>query len=233
MNRIRVLVVDDHAIVRTGIQILVSTEPIIEVVGEAKNGREAIKLAQILQPDIILMDLVMPEENGIEAITQIKRDYPCINILVLTTFEDEVRINGALEAGADGYLLKDADGEALLQAIQATQRGDMPLHPRVARYLFKFKSAREDIYISRVDYLTEREREVLRLIAKGLGNKDVAQTLNLSTGTVKIHVSNILSKLNVTSRIGAAMLAAQAGLVPLEEEKQQVDRPNGVSQMAE
>jgi DNA-binding NarL/FixJ family response regulator len=233
MSCIRVLVVDDHMVVRTGIQMLFNTEPAIQVVGEAKNGREAIYLAQILQPDIILMDLVMPEKNGIEAITQIKRDSPGIKILVLTTFEDGARITAALEAGADGYQLKDADGEALLHAIQATQIGDMPLHPRITRNLFKFKATREDIYISRVNYLTEREREVLKLITQGLGNKDVAQILNLTKGTVKIHVSNILSKLNVSSRIEAALLAVQAGLVSLEEEKQEAHKPNSVSHLAE
>lgn len=232
MERIRVLIVDDHMVVRTGIQILVRTEPAIHIIGEARNGREAIYLTQILQPDIILMDLVMPEENGIEAIAQIKRDFPCIKILVLTTFEDEVLINAALEAGADGYQLKDANGEALLHAIRATQIGDMPLHPRVARYLFKLKAARDNISINRMNDLTEREREVLQLIAQGLGNKEVAQILNLTKGTVKIHVSNILNKLNVSSRTEASILAVQAGLVPLEEQKSQDDRPNSLRHLA-
>ncbi|MCL4295428.1 MAG: response regulator transcription factor [Anaerolineae bacterium] len=232
MERIRVLVVDDHTVVRTGIQMLVSTEPAIQIVGEAKNGREAIYLAQVLQPDIIVMDLVMPEKNGIEAIAQIKRDYPGIKILVLTTFEDEIQINAALEAGADGYQLKDANGEALLHAIRATQMGDMPLHPRVARYLFKFKAPRESISLSRVNGLTEREREVLQLIARGLGNKEIAQILNLTTGTVKIHVSNILSKLKVSTRTEASVLAAQAGLVTLETQKPHGSKPDGLRYVA-
>lgn len=232
MERIRVLVVDDHTVVRTGIQILVSTEPAIEIVGEAKNGREAIHLAQVLQPDIIVMDLLMPEKNGIEAITQIKRDCPRVKILVLTTFEDEGQINAALEAGADGYQLKDANGEALLHAIRATQMGDMPLHPRVARYLFKFKAARENISLSRINGLTEREREVLQLIARGLGNKEIAQILNLTTGTVKIHVSNILGKLKVSSRTEASVLAVQAGLVALEKQKSLGDKPNSLRYLA-
>jgi DNA-binding NarL/FixJ family response regulator len=189
-------------------------------------------LAQILQPDIIIMDLVMPEKNGIEAIAQIKRDCPGSKILVLTTFEDEVQINAALEAGADGYQLKDANGEALLHAIRAIQMGDMPLHPRVARYLFKVKAARENISMNRINDLTEREREVLRLIAKGLSNKEVAQILNLTKGTVKIHVSNILSKLNVSSRTEASILAVQAGLVTLEAQKPYGHKRNGVSHSA-
>jgi DNA-binding NarL/FixJ family response regulator len=211
MNRIRVLVVDDHTVVRTGIQLLISTEPIIQVIGEAKDGGEAVRQTQILQPDIILMDLVMPQGGGIEAIAQIKRRYPKIKIIVLTTYEDKFRINAALEAGADGYLLKDADGVALLQAIQAAQQGGLPLHPRVAYQVIKGKTKHD--YMSRANYLTAREKEVLQLVARGLDNKDVAQTLNLSESTVKTHVSKILSKLNVSGRIEAAIIAVQIGLV--------------------
>jgi DNA-binding NarL/FixJ family response regulator len=216
MSQIRVLIADDHTVVRKGIKILMGVEPAIEVVGEAKNGCEAVFLAQILRPDVILMDLVMPQEDGIEAIAQIKRDYPYIKIIVLTTFEDEFRVQAAFEAGADGYLLKDADGEALLQAVQSAQQGGMPLHPNIARHLFRGKTG--PIHINKAVCLTDREQEVLQLVTKGLGNKDVAQTLHLSIGTVKIHVSNILNKLNVASRIEAAMWAVQMGLISVEEE---------------
>lgn len=215
MKRTRLLVVDDHAVVRKGIQMMVSTEPGIEIVAEASNGQEAIRQACHLQPDVVLMDLVMAHGDGLEAIMKIKRCYPQIKIIVLTTFEDQTRVTAAIEAGADGYLLKDADGDALLRAIQETQHGGMPLHPRVAHQLIKGKSKYPEL--DGTTSLTEREKDVLRLMVKGLSNKGVAQSLHLSEGTVKIHVSNILGKLEVTSRTEAAMVAVQTGLITLEE----------------
>lgn len=211
MQKIRVLIVDDHAVVRKGIQMIVSTESIIQIVGEAENGQDAVRKVKILQPNIVLMDLVMPRQGGLEAIAEIKCNYPQVKIIVLTTFEDEDKIKTAIQAGVDGYLLKDADGEALLNAILAAGQGDMPLHPRVARYLFK-GATRFGNTNGSTD-LTSREKEVLELVAKGLSNKDVAQTLDLSEGTVKVHVSNILSKLHVSSRTEAAVWAAQMGLI--------------------
>ena len=216
MEPIRLLIVDDHMVVRKGIQMLVNTEAGIQLVGEAKDGQEAVHLIESLQPNIILMDLVMPQVSGIEAIAKIKTDYPHIKIIVLTTFEDDEKINAAIDGGADGYLLKDADGEFLLQAIQAVHKGEMPLHPRVARYLFTGKSREADT--PRNIHLTAREEEVLQLVAQGMSNKEVADKLSLSSGTVKIHVSNILGKLNVSSRTEAAVLATQLGLVSIEEE---------------
>ena len=216
MNQIRVLIADDHAVVRKGIQMIIGTEPAIQLVGEAKNSSEAVYQAQRLQPDVILLDLVMPDEDGLEALIEIKRSHPNIKIIVLTTFEEDHRIQAALEAGADGYLLKDADGEALLRAIEAVQQGEMPLHPRVARHVFGGRTDYLDT--PQIDHLTEREKEVLQLLAKGLSNRDVAQRLSLSEGTVKIHVSNILGKLQVSSRTEAAMLAIQQGLVPISGE---------------
>jgi DNA-binding NarL/FixJ family response regulator len=216
MKPIRVLIVDDHAVVRKGIQLLVSTESAIQIVGEAKDGRDACHQAKLLQPDLILMDLVMPHEDGIEAIAEIKRDTPNLKIIVLTTFGDDARINAALQAGADGYLLKDADGEALLQAIQAAQRGDMPLHPHVARHLFR--GAGRQTGSNDMDHLTEREKEILQLVSKGLSNRDIAKNLTLSEGTVKVHVSNILNKLGVSSRTEAAIWAIQMGLVSVDQE---------------
>jgi DNA-binding NarL/FixJ family response regulator len=226
MEKIRVFVVDDHIVVRKGIRMIVDTEPSIQIVGEAENGQSAIRQVKSLQPDVVLMDLVMPGDGGIEAIAEIKRDHPHIKIIALTTFEDADRINAAMEAGADGYLLKDADGEALLQAIQAAQRGDMPLHPRIARYLFTGATKDIDTEDS-VECLTEREKEVLKLVAKGWSNKDVAQVLNLSEGTVKVHVSNILGKLNLSSRTEAAVWAVRIGLIVPEEENN-----NSISHLA-
>lgn len=211
MKQIRVLIADDHEVVRQGIRMIVSTEPAIQVVGEAKDGLEAVSQVKSLQPDLVLMDLVMPHEDGIEAIVEVKCYNPNIKIIVLTTFEEDDRISAALEAGADGYLLKDADGEVLLQAIKAVQHGDMPLHPRVARHLFK--GIMGQVEADRLERLTEREKEVLTLVAKGWSNRAVAEALDLSQGTVKIHVSNILSKLNVSTRTEAAVWAAQVGLV--------------------
>jgi DNA-binding NarL/FixJ family response regulator len=208
---IRVLIADDHAVVRKGIQMIVNTEPAIEMIGEAEDGQSAFRQVESLQPDVVLMDLVMPGEDGIKVITQIKHMWPDIKVIVLTTFGDEGRINAALEAGADGYLLKDADGEALLRAIKTVQQGDMPLHPRVARHFVN--AATQQVDTNGFDCLTEREKEVLRLVAKGLSNKAISQALDLKEGTVKIYVSNILAKLNVATRTEAAVWAIQMGLV--------------------
>ena len=230
MKQIHVLIVDDHAVVRIGIQMMISTEPTIKVIGEAKDGLDAIRQVKHLQPDIVLMDLVMPQGDGTEAIVEIKRDCPNVKIIVLTTFDDDSKIKAAMEAGADGYLLKDADGEALLQAIQATQHGEMPLHPRVARHLIR--GVTNSIDVNGVGHLTEREKEILRLVAKGLSNKIVAQGLNLSEGTVKIHVSNILAKLRVSNRIEAALWAMQKGLVTSDGGGKRIDPPVGIGHLS-
>lgn len=215
-RQIRVLVVDDHVVVRKGIQMIVGTEPTIEIIGEATDGQEAVRLVKSLQPDVVLMDLILSQEDGIEAIGEIKHDCPTIKIVVLTTFEDNIRIHAAMEAGADGYLLKDSDGEALLQAIQGVHQGQMPLHPRVARHLFRGRLTQVDK--NRLDCLTEREKEVLQLVATGSSNKMVAQALNLSIGTVKVHLRNILRKLSVYSRTEAAVWASQVGLISSPDE---------------
>jgi len=220
MKQIRVLIADDHAVVRKGIQMITNTEPSILVIGEARDGADAVQQTRHLDPDVVLMDLVMPHKNGIDAIAEIKQSCPNTKIIVLTTFEDDERIEAAIGSGADGYLLKDADGEFLLQAIQSVYKGDMPLHPRIARHLFKNDSAQNNTKneaANKLDPLTEREREVLQLVAKGLSNKEIAQKLHLTTGTVKVHVSHILGKLNVSRRTEAAVLAVQMGLIPPEE----------------
>lgn len=206
MNQVRVLIVDDHAVVREGMRMILATEHTFQIVGEAKDGLEAVDQAEKLQPDIILMDLVMPI-GGLEAIAKIKRRCPNIKIIVLTTFEDEARVNAAMVAGADGYLLKEADGEAVLNAIQAVQSGETPLHPRVFQHIIKGLS--KQIGPSGLNRLTDREKEVLQWIAKGLSNRIIAEALHLSEGTVKIHVKNIFNKLNVSNRTEAAILAAQ------------------------
>ncbi|MCB0155866.1 MAG: response regulator transcription factor [Anaerolineae bacterium] len=195
--------------------MFLKTEPAIEIIGEAEDGHDAVRQAKCLQPDVILMDLVMANGGGIEAITELKEALPHIKIIVLTTFSDEGNFNAAIKAGADGYLLKDADGEALLDAIEAAKRGDMPLHPGVTRHLMRgVTNAHKD---SHSGQLTGREQEVLSLVAKGMSNHAIALTLHLSKGTVKVHVSNILSKLQATSRTEAAMVAIQLGLISPSE----------------
>jgi DNA-binding NarL/FixJ family response regulator len=212
MKPTRLLIVDDHAVVRKGIQMIVSTEPSIEVVAETGTGQEAIRLAKSLHPDVILMDLMLPECDGIQATAEIKRTTPDIKIIILTTFGDEARVNAAMEAGADGYLLKDADdGEMLLSAIQSVQQDHLPIHPQVTRHLLRTTAASP--YLNRIKHLTEREKEVLQLMATGLSNKDMAQVLNLTKGTVKIHVSHILSKLQASSRTEAVIHALEKGLI--------------------
>ena len=215
MKRTRVLIVDDHAVVRKGIQMIANTEPTIEVVGEAEDGYEAIRQVESHRPDIVLMDLVMPQPDGIKATLKIKHDFPDIKVIVLTTFEDDVKIKAAMEAGADGYLLKDANGETLLRAIREVQRGEMPLHPHIARRLVKY--AADGVHPNGTGCLTNREKDVLQFVARGLSNRAVAHALHISEGTVKIHVSNILGKLNVSSRTEAAVLATQIGLVSTGE----------------
>jgi len=217
MEQIGLLIVDDHVVVRKGIEMIVNTIPSIQIVGEAEDGLSAVRQAASLQPDVILMDLVMPDGDGIDAIAEIKRDYPHIKIIVLTTYEDKLRINAAIDAGADGYLLKNADGKELLQAIQQVQQGAMPLNPRVARQLLKNDTAGR--HVNGDIYLTPRELDVLQLVAQGLNNKEIGQTLHLSESTVKVYVSKILRKLNVVSRTEAAVKAMQLDLVPAADKQ--------------
>jgi len=216
MNATRVLIVDDHAVVRRGIQMFLATDPAIQLVGEAADCQDAIQEAKRLQPDVILMDLVMPRGDGIEAIREIMRANPNVKIIVLTTFGDEPRVRAAMEAGASGYLLKDADGDALLNAVHAAQKGAMPIHPQVTQHLVRSFTECEDTI--GVKSLTEREKEILRLLSKGSSNKAIAQALDLSPGTVKVHVSSILGKLSVSNRTEASIRALQMGLIPPVED---------------
>jgi len=212
MKNVRVLIVDDHLVVRKGVQMLLETEPGIKIVGEAKDANSAVQLNQQLQPDIILMDLMLPGKNGLEVITEIKYENPEVKVIVLTSFEDEDKIQAAMSTSVDGYLLKNADGEELLQAIRAVQAGEMPLHPRVARYLF---TTRQSANSPNGLHLTEREIEIVQLIAQGLSNKEVAHRLNLTEGTVKSYVSQMLTKLKVSTRTEAALWAAKKGLIEI------------------
>ena len=205
---VRVLIVDDHSIVREGLRTLLSEEAEIEVVGEAANGAEAVKLVATRHPHVILMDLVMPEVDGIEAIRRIRaRKYAC-EILVLTSFGDDQHVRDAIQAGATGYLLKDVLKADLLRAIQAAARGEPTLHPEAQRVLIRQTTAP-----SPFKDLTERELDVLRLIAQGRSNREIALTLHLTEGTVKGYVSTVLDKLQVDDRTQAALFAVKHKLV--------------------
>jgi len=214
---IRVYITDDHPIVRRGIKQLLETEAGLEVVGEATNGREAVADMDKLKPDIVLMDLVMPVMDGIEAIRQIKAGHPSIQILVLTSFATDDKVFPAIKAGALGYLIKDTGPEELVRAIQQVHQGQPTLHPSIAQKLLKEISHASEGPPS-PDPLTEREVDVLKLIARGLSNQEIAETLVVSIATVYTHVSKILDKLHLASRTQAALYALREGLASLYEE---------------
>jgi len=215
-DTVKVLIVDDHEIVRKGIRTLLDTEPGIEVLSEASNGREAVQKALNLKPDVILMDLVMPELGGVEAIRQIMEKEPGARILVLTSFSTDDKLFPSLEAGALGYMLKDASPTDLITAIQLVAEGQSTLTPSVARRLLREFSP-EDSSWPPVEHLTERETEVLKLLAIGLSNEDLAGRLFISEATARTHVSNILAKLNLSNRTQAALYALRYGLASLED----------------
>ncbi len=213
---IRVLICDDHAIVRKGIRALLGVKPGIQVIGEAGNGSEAVALAGSLHPDVVLMDLMMPEMDGIEATRQITARDPKAHILVLTSFVGDDKVFPAIKAGALGYLLKDSGPDDLLRAIQQVARGEPSLEPTIARkvLLELHRPAKEPLT---VDPLTEREEEVLRLIAQGRSNREIADRLVITERTVCTHVSNILDKLHLASRTQAALFALKEGLASLDD----------------
>jgi NarL family two-component system response regulator LiaR len=213
---IRLLIVDDHAIIRAGLQALLQVVPDMEVVGEAINGREAVDLAEKLAPDVILMDLVMPEMDGIQAIRKILSNQPQARILVLTTFSGEDKVFPAIKAGAMGYQLKDSSPQELVEAIREVNRGQASLHPLIARKVLDEVLNPPDLSPTRAP-LTQRELEVLRLIAEGLENREIAERLVLSDATVRTHVSNILGKLHLASRTQAALYALREGLASLDD----------------
>jgi two-component system, NarL family, response regulator LiaR len=211
---IRVLLADDHAIVRKGLRALLVTEPGLEVVAEAANGQQAIAEARRLCPDVVLMDLVMPGIDGLEATRCIAAEQPSVRILVLTSFAADDKVFPALRAGALGYLLKDSGPEELVQAIRQVHRGESSLHPSIARRLLQELAGpahREPM----VEALTEREVDVLRLVAQGQSNREIATGLCIGEATVRTHVSSILSKLNLGSRTQAALYALREGLACL------------------
>ena len=227
-DAIRVLIVDDHAVVRQGLRTFLalqdgatSGDPSalpIQVVGEAANGVEAVDLADRLQPDVVLLDLVMPEMDGIEATSRIIEDSPLSRVIILTSFGEEDKVFPAIRAGAQGYLLKDIAPDDLVQAVRAVYLDQVQLHPEVARKLMSAVAAKEEpataSQAALPEDLTERELEVLRLIAEGLNNREIADKLVISAKTVKTHVSNILGKLHLEDRTQAAIYALRHGLAP-------------------
>ena len=223
-SAIRVFVADDQAIVRKGIQALLATEADIEVVGEAENGQQAAVRVRELRPDVILMDLEMPEVDGIEAIRRIIADWPEARILVLTSFATDDKVFPAIKSGAMGYLLKDSEPEELVQAIRQVYRGESSLHPKIARKLLQEmaggppSSRQRDRPAERVvEPLTARELEVLKLVSSGKSNLEIAAQLTISGATVRTHVSNILAKLHLASRTQATLYALREGLASLDD----------------
>lgn len=212
---IRILIADDHAVVREGLRALIASEPGMDVVGEAADGVEAVMGARTLQPDVILLDLLMPRKNGIEAIGEIKQENPEARILVLTSFAEDDKVFPAIKAGALGYLLKDSSPEELLQAIRDTYQGESSLHPAIARKLIRELNRPSDLPPAE-EPLTEREVEVLKLVAQGLSNQEIAKKLVIGERTVRTHVSHILDKLHLANRTQAALYAFREGLTGLD-----------------
>ena len=213
-EKIKLLLVDDHAVVRLGLRSYFSTTPDIEVIGEAANGAEAIARAQELSPDVVLMDLLMPGMDGVEATRQIKAIKPNMQIIVLTSYHEDENIFPAIRAGALSYLLKDIDPDDLSDAIRRAAKGEAVLNPHVAaRLMQEVRGGRRAEVYNPLNELTDREMEVLQEIASGKSNADIALTLFISEKTVKTHITNILSKLHLSDRTQAAVLAWQKGVV--------------------
>jgi DNA-binding NarL/FixJ family response regulator len=209
---IRTLITDDHKVVRSGLRGFLELDSALEVVGEASNGEEAVELARSLKPDVVLMDLLMPVMDGIEATGEIRRELPEVEVVALTSVLEDASVTGAIQAGAIGYLLKTTDADELCEAIRAAAAGQVQLAPEAAARLMREVRAPES-----PEALTEREIEVLKLIAHGKANKQIARELFIGEATVKSHVHSILSKLNVKSRTQAALYAVSLGLVPSDE----------------
>ncbi len=209
---IRILIADDYPLVRDSLRALIETEPGMDVVGEAADGIEVVLKARSLQPDIILLDLVMPRQDGIAAIAEIKRENPEARILVLTSFAEDEKVFPAIKAGALGYLLKVSSPDELLAAIRDVHRGQSSLHPSIARKLIGELQQPTKGLPPTKDPLSEREMEVLRLIAQGLTNSEIAEQLVIGEKTVRTHVSHILEKLHLANRTQAALYALRKGL---------------------
>jgi DNA-binding NarL/FixJ family response regulator len=206
---IRIVVTDDHAVVRQGLRMFLELDPELEVVGEAANGAEALTLAKELQPDVVLMDLLMPVMDGITAIARLREEAPDVEVIALTSVLEDASVVGAIRAGATGYLLKDTNADELRRAVKAAAAGQVQLSPEAATRLMREVRAPE-----KPEALTERETDVLKALAKGQANKEIARELAIGEKTVKTHVSSILAKLGVQSRTQAVLHAMKVGLIP-------------------
>lgn len=206
---IRILVTDDHSVVRQGLRMFLELDDELEVVGEAANGAEAVDMARTLQPDVVLMDLLMPVMDGITAISAIREEMPGVEVVALTSVLEDASVVGAVRAGAIGYLLKDTNADELCRSVKAAAQGQVHLSPEAAVRLMREVRAPEA-----PDPLTERETDVLRLLADGQSNKEIARSLSIGEKTVKTHVSAILAKLGVQSRTQAVLTAMRTGLIP-------------------
>ncbi len=219
MKKIKILIADDHAFVREGTRRILEQEPDLEVVAEAGDGEEAVRLASDLKPDVAIIDVAMPKRDGIEATRRIKALCPAVAVLVLSAYDDDQFVFGLLEAGAAGYLLKSVRGHEIVDAIRAVDAGESVLHPSVARkVLNRFASVSSRAQRKKpLELLTDREMEVMRLVTKGLSNKDIADGLCLSVRTVQGHLANIFNKLRVSSRTEAVVHALKEGWVTLDD----------------
>ena len=218
-NEIRILICDDHAVVREGLRALISTEPDMIIAGEAVNGENAVAAFRELRPDVTLLDMVMPRMDGVEALKIIVSEFPGARVLVLTSFSDDEMVFPAIKAGALGYLLKDSTPEELVRAIRTVNRGEASLHPSIARRLIQ-ELSRPATLPPTQEPLTEREMEVLRLVAKGYSNEEIGDSLVVSERTARGHVSSILSKLHLANRTQAALYALREGFADLEDQSE-------------
>ncbi len=210
---LKILIVDDHQVVRRGLQMTIDAEKDMRVIAEASNGTQVLAVIKKHKPDVVLMDLQMPEMNGVDALKQIRPAFPDLPILILTTFTDDAHVYAALRAGASGFLLKEMSGDDLVAAIRGAAQGKPQLHPDIARRLMARAPMPDDPF----DSLTERERGILKLLARGKSNKEIAGELVLTEMTVKGYVSDLFAKLGVNDRTQAALMAVRYGLVLPEE----------------
>ena len=216
-NSIQVLICDDHPIVQIGLRSLINERPGMELVGQASDGEEAVSLAKSIKPDVIVMDIVMPRKNGIDAMSEIKKSNPHIRILVFSNFSDDKYVFPAIKAGANGYLLKDSTPEELIQAISDVYHEKSSLHPVIAQKVIQQLHQPSQL-LKTEDPLTEREVQVLKYVAQGLSNQDISKELKIKEGTVRIHVGNILKKLHLSNRTQAALYALREGIAELDTE---------------
>lgn len=210
---LRILIADDHQIVRRGLQMTIDAEPDMRVESQASTGRQAVEMIRLQTPDVVLMDMQMPEMDGVDALKEIRKSHPVLPVLILTTFSDDAHIYAALRAGASGFLLKEMGGDELVAAIRGAAQGKPQLHPEIARRLMTRVSLPEDPLAG----LTEREKDILKLIGRGQSNKEIAAGLFLSEMTVKGYASDLFAKLGVSDRTQAALMAVRYGLVKPEE----------------